>query len=149
MRKFYHSCKFYTLAIDFSEGYPRQILDLGKQFNLMISLENILKTSLPDVLKISWIRFEGVFKTSWRHLEDVLKTFLQDVLKTFWRRLEDTLKTLWRRLQDVLERLLEDVLKMYWKRLKNILKTHSQGRYIGLDQDVLKAPWRRLLKTYD
>ena len=109
----------------------------------MIRLENVLKTSLQDVLKISWIRLEGVFKTSWRHLEDVLKTFLQDVLKTFWRRFEDTLKTFWRRLQEVLERLLEDVLKMYWKRLKNILKTHGQGKYTGLDQDVF---WRRMTK---
>ena len=98
----------------------------------MIRLENVLKTSLQDVLKISWIRLEGVFKTSWRHLEDVLKTFLQDVLKTFWRRFEE-----------VFPRLLEDVLKMYWKRLKNILKTHGQGKYTGLDQDVF---WRRMTK---
>ena len=63
---------------------PRQILELGKQFNLMICLQNILKASLQDVLKMSWRRLEDAFKTSWRRLEDVLKTFLQNV---FWRRM--------------------------------------------------------------
>ena len=66
---------FSTLTINFSEVWPRQILDLGKQFNLMIRLENVLKISLQDVLKMSWRRLEDVFKTSWRRLEDVLKTF--------------------------------------------------------------------------
>ena len=48
----------------------------------MIRLENALKISLQDVLKMSWGR-----------LEDVLKTFLQDVLKTSSERLEDVMKT--------------------------------------------------------
>ena len=74
---------------------PRQILELGKQFNLMIRLQNILKASLQDVLKMSWRRF---CKTSWRHLENVLKTSWQDVLKMSWRRLENVLKTSWRRM---------------------------------------------------
>ena len=58
---------------------------------------------------------------------------LEDVLKMSWRRLEDVLKMSWRRFQDV----LKDVFKM----------SYSQDEYIGLDQDVLKTPWRRLLKT--
>ena len=51
--KIYHTCRFSTLTINFSEVCPRQILELGKQFNLMIRLQNILKASLQDVLKMS------------------------------------------------------------------------------------------------
>ena len=87
MINFCHTCKFSTLTINFSEVWPRQILDLEKQLNQMIRLENVLKTSLQDVLKMSSKSLEDVLKTSWRCLEDLLKTFLQDVLKTFWRRL--------------------------------------------------------------
>ena len=99
----------------------------------MIRLENVLKTSLQDVLK-----------TSWRWLEDVF----QDVLKMFWRRLQNVLKMSWRRF-----------CKKSWRRLENVLKTYGQNGYIGLDQDVLKtssedvklrrtySSWRRLLKT--
>ena len=74
--------------------WPRQILELGKQFNLMIRLQNILKASLQDVLKMSSRRFcrllEDALKTSWRRLEDVLAR------RIYWsrsRRLEDALKT--------------------------------------------------------
>ena len=42
----------------------------------------------------------------------------------------------WRCLEDFLARRLEDVLK-----------TYGQNECIGLDQDVLKTSWRRLLKT--
>ena len=87
MIKFCHTCRFSTLTINFSEVWPRQILDLEKQLNRMIRLENVLKTSLQDILKIPSKSLEDVFKTSWRCLEDFLKTFLQDVLKMFWRRL--------------------------------------------------------------
>ena len=45
----------------------------------MIRLEQVLKSSLQDVLK-----------TSSKRLEDVLKTFLRDVLKTSWRRMIKT-----------------------------------------------------------
>ena len=72
---------------------PRQILDLGKQFNVMVHLENVLKTSFQDVLKMSW-----------RRLKSVLKKVLQDVLKTFWRGLEE-----------VLAKRPEDVLEDDWK----------------------------------
>ena len=87
MIKFCHTCRFSTLTINFSEVWPRQILDLEKQLNRMIRLENVLKTSLQDILKMPSKSLEDVFKTSWRCLEDFLKTFLQDVLKMFWRRL--------------------------------------------------------------
>ena len=110
---------------------PRQILELGKQFNLMIRLQNILKASLQDVLKMSWRRF-------CRRLEDVLKTSWQDVLKMSSKGLEDVLKV-----------FLQDVLKTSWKRLENVLKTYGQDEYIGLDQDVWKTSWRRLLKMND
>ena len=120
MRNFYHTCKSSALIINFSEVWPRQILDLGKEFNLMICLE--------------------------RCLEDVLKTFLQDVLKTSWqdvlkmsgRRLEDVLKTSWRRLLKTYEygnyiRLDQDVLRTSWWRLLKtktncIFKTSSSRR---------------------
>ena len=112
MRNFYHTCKFSTLIINFPEVKPRQILDLGKQFNLMIRLENVLKTSLEDVLKMFWRRFP---KTSLKRFDDILARHLEDVLKTF-------LKTSWQDLlktygqdeniglhQDVLKTSLEDV----------------------------------------
>ena len=90
MQNVYHTCKFSTLTIDFSELWPRQILDLGKQFNLMIRLENILKISFQDVLKMSW-----------RCLEDVFERRLEDVLKPSWRCLENVLKTSSERLENV------------------------------------------------
>ena len=95
----------------------------------MIRVENVLKISLQDLLKMSWRRLEEVLKTSWKRLEDVLKTssrHLENVLKTSWRRMAKTnifvlTKTSWRR-------------------------SYGQDEYIGLDQDVLKTSWRRLLK---
>ena len=106
--KFYRTYEFSTMTINFSEVWPRQILDLGKQFNLMIGLKNVLKISLQDV-----------FKTSWRRLEDALKTSMQDVLKTSRRRRAKT---------NILV-----LVKTSWRRL---LKTYGLGEYICLDQDV-------------
>ena len=117
MRNFYHTCNFSILTINFSEVWSRQILDLGKQFNLMIHLENVLKTSLPDVLKMSWRHLEDIFKTSWkrfckmssRSLQEIFQTSCQDVLKMSWRRLENE----WpRQIYWSWSRGLEDVLKM-------------------------------------
>ena len=57
----------------------------------MVRLENVLKISLQDVLKMSWRRLEDVLKTSWRRLEDVWPR------RIYWswpRRLEDVF---WRR----------------------------------------------------
>ena len=87
----------------------------------MVLLENVLKISLQDVLKMSWRHLEDFFKTSWRRLEEVLKTF--------WRRLEDVFKTSWR--------CLEDVLKTSWRRLEDVLKTYGQDKYIGLEECYL------------
>ena len=77
-------------------------------------------------------------------LQNVLKASLQDVLKMSWRliagRLEIVLKTSWRRLCKTSWRCLEDVLKMPWRRiLQDVFKTYGQSEYIGLDQDILKT----------
>ena len=89
------------------------------------------------------IRFENVLK---RSFQDVLKTFLQDVLKKSWRCLEDVFV---RRLEDVLKTFWRRLGKTSWKRLEDVLKTYDQEDYIGLDQDVLKTSWGRLLKMYE
>ena len=151
MLKLNHTCKFSALTISFSEMWPRQILELGKQFNLMIRnmIQNILKAPLQDVVKMYWRRLEDVLKTSWRRLENVLKTFLQ----TSWRRVEDVLKISW---QEVLKmswrrhhcksvfKTSSSFCKTFWKRLEDVLKTYGQDEYIGLDQDVF---WRQRTKA--
>ena len=98
----------------------------------MIRLENVLKTSLQDVLKMSWARLQNALKTSWRYLEEV------NILKTSWRCLED-----------VFARRLEGILKMSWRCLEDVLKAYGQDKHIDLDQGVLKTPSRRILKMYD
>ena len=127
MGNFYHTCKFSTVTINFSELWARQILHLYKQFNLMIRLGNVLKTSFQDVLKMSWRRVQKDLKISWRCLEDVSARRLEDLLQTSW----------------------QDVLKTSWKRLDDFLKTYGKDEYVGLDKDVFKTSSRRLLKTYD
>ena len=85
----------------------------------MIRLENVLKRSLQDVFKTSWISLEDVLKTSWKRLEDVLKTS--------WRRFEDVLKTSWRRLEDVWPR------RIYWswpRRFEDVLETSSEDVWL-------------------
>ena len=151
MRNFYHTCNFSILTINFSEVWSRQILDLGKQFNLMICLENVLKTSLPDVLKMSWRRLEDIFKTSWRRLEDILKTFLQDVFQTssrnlqdvLPRRLEDVLKTPWRRMARANILVL---IKRSWRRLEDVFWRLMSKTNIFV---LIKTSWRRHLKMKD
>ena len=60
----------------------------------MVRLENILKISLQDVLKMSWRRLEGALNRSWRRLEDVLKTYDQNKYNWSWpKRLKDVLKS--------------------------------------------------------
>ena len=69
----------------------------------MVRLENVLKISLQDVLKMSWRYLEDVFKTSWRCLEDIWPR------RIYWswpRHLEDvrlrrTYSSWSRRLQDI------------------------------------------------
>ena len=100
----------------------------------MIRLEDFLKASRQDLLKMSWRRLEEVFKTSWICLEGVLKTS--------WRRLEDVWprQMCWfsedvrlRRIYSSWPRRLEDVLKTSSeveeeRRLQNIFKTSSSRR---------------------
>ena len=133
MRNFHHTCKFSTQTINLSEVWPRQIVVIGKPFNLMMPLENVLKTSL----------------------QDVLKTFLQDVLKTFWRRLEDIWprRIYWswsRRLEDVFWRRLVRanifvLIKTFWRRLhqdecllgnKALNQLQSQGHCLHIRQPL-------------
>ena len=88
----------------------------------MVRLENILKISLQDVLKMSW-----------RHLEDVLKTP--------WRGLEGVLKTSWRRLKDIWPR------QIYWswpRRLEDVFWRRKAKTNIFV---LIKTSSRHLLKT--
>ena len=144
LRNFCHTFIFSTLIIYFSEVWPRQILDLGKQFNLMIHLENVLKRSLQDVLKMSWRHLEDVLKISSEHLEDILKMSserLEDVLKmSCARRLEDVFK-------NVLKTSWQDVLKTSWRRLENVLKASWRRKSQATIFVLIKTSWRRLLKT--
>ena len=174
MRNFYNICKFSTLTIHFSAVWPRQILDLDKQFNLIIRLKNVWRY----LCKMSWRRLQNVLKTSWRCLENVLQRCLQhifktyhqdklseDFLKKFCRRFcktslicfEDVLKMLWHDTLKTSQKRLEDVLKiswihfwkMSWRHLENVLKIYDQDEYIGLYQDGLRTSWGRLLKTHE
>ena len=123
MRNVYHICKFFTLTISFSKAWPEQILDLGKQFNLMIRLENVIfARCLEDVLKMSWRRLA---KTSWRCLEDVFARYLEDIFKTSSRRPGKT----------------------SWRRLENVLKTSSRHTTKTNILVLIKTSWRRLLMT--
>ena len=83
----------------------------------MIRLENVLKTSLQDVLKMSSKRLEDVLKTSWRRLEDVLKTHWRGLGKMSWRCLKNILKISWTCLGDAFARRLENVLKTSSRRI--------------------------------
>ena len=85
----------------------------------MIRLENVLKISFQDFLKMSSKRF----------------------CKTSWKRLEDALKTSWRRLEDVWPRRIN----WSWpRRLEDILKTSSEDVWI---RRICSSWSRRLLKT--
>ena len=110
--------------------WPRHILELGKQFNLMIRLQNTLKHSLQDL------------KTSWRCHEDVFAKRLEDVFITSWRRLG---KVSWRR--------LENVLKTSWRRMAktNILvltKTSWRRKAKASIFVLIKTSWRRLQDVF-
>ena len=81
----------------------------------MIRPESVLKTSLRDVLKMSWRRLEDVLKTFWRPMT---KANMFVLIKTSWWRLlkmktKDAFKTSSRRLyQD--ECLLESFSFIYF-----------------------------------
>ena len=158
MLKLNHTCKFSALTISFSEMWPRQILELGKQFNLMIRnmIQNILKAPLQDVVKMYWRRLEDVLKTSWRRLENVLNVFAdvlkiswQEVLKMSWRphHCKNVFKTSWRCIEDVFARRFENVLKTSWRRMAKtnilvLIKTSSEDK--GLRR--IYSSWSRRLE---
>ena len=99
-----------------------------EQFNLIILLENDLKTSSRRLQDVFTRRLEDVLKRCWRRLS---KTSC--VLMTSWKRLEDALKTYDK---DKYTGLDQNVLKTSSKRL---LKTYESGEFIRLDQDILKT----------
>ena len=115
----------------------------------MIRLENVLKISLQDVLKMSWRHLQNVLKTSWRCLEDVLKTSRRRLGKTSWGRLEDVLETFWRRLEDVCPR------RIYWSwpiRLEDVLKMSSEDvrlrrTYSSWSKRLFKTKTKDVFKT--
>ena len=97
-------------------------------------------------------------KTSCRHLQDVMLTRAVYRRNTSWWHLKDFMKMFWTRLEDIFARCLEDVLKTYEQYIclsqeilkmpwRHLLKTYDQGLYIRLDQDVLKTSSRYCLKT--
>ena len=108
--------------------------------SLIIHLENVLKTSLQDVLKTSWRGLQNVLKTSWRCLEDVFARRLQDalarphVLKTSWRRMSTyilvLIKTSWRCMTKANIFVL---INRSWRRLEGFFWRRRR-----------KTSWRRL-----
>ena len=121
LRHFHHTCKFSTLTINFSEVWPWQMLELGKQFNLMIHFEDVLKVSWRWLCKTIW---PNVLKISWRRLKDVLKMSRRRFWKRYWRCLDDVFakKTPWKRVEDVLPRRLEEKWprQIYWSGLRRL-----------------------------
>ena len=117
--------------------WPRHILELGKQFNLMIRLQSTLKPSLQDVLKTSWRCHEDVFA---KRLEDVLITSWRRLGKMSWRRLENVLKTSWRRMAETNILVL---IKMSWRHLEDVFWRRMTKANIFV---LIKTSWRRPLK---
>ena len=113
--------------------WPRQILDLGKQFNLMMRLQNVLKVSWQGVLKMSWRRLEDFLKMSWR-------SFGKASLKTSPKRLEDVLKM--PSFQDVLKTSSEDewlrqIYSSWWRRLEDVFWINFQKKILLCDNLAL------------
>ena len=129
----------------------------------MARLENVLKISLQDVLKMSWRHLEDVFKTSRRPFEDALKRswrYLEEVLKTSWRRLEDIWPSqiYWswpRRFEDVFWRRKAKanifvLIKTSWRRLEDVLWRRRRKTSSRCLQDVFNKTnvcWE-VTKTY-
>ena len=86
----------------------------------MIRLENVFKTSLQDVLKMSWKRFK-----------DALARRLKNVLKISWSRMTKVLtKTSWRRLEDI-----------FWRYMTKM------NIFVLIKISSSSSSWRCLLKT--
>ena len=127
----------------------------------IIRSESALKTSLQDVLKMSWRRLQNVSKASWRCLEDVLKMSwrrfcktsrrrFEDVLKMSWRRLENALKMSWRRFSNTSWRRLEDVwpIRIYWSWSRRLLETYKYSEYVCLEESSEDEDKRRLQDVF-
>ena len=140
----------------------------------MIRLQNVLKTSFQDFLKMSWRRLREAFrkswrgfcktywgslKTSWRCLGKIPWRCLEDVLKTSSKRLEIVLKMSWRRLCKTFWRHLWNVLKTTWRRMaktkywpwsrrfENLFKRSSEDVWLRRVFVLIKMSWRHLLKN--
>ena len=112
-----------------------------KQCDLIIPLENVLKTSLQDVLKTCSKLLEDVLKMSWRRFcKRSCRRF-----ETSWRRLENVLKTAWRRMTktDVLV-----LIKTSWRRLKEVFWRRRVRRiYSSWPRRLEDVFWRRRRQT--
>ena len=110
MKKFFHSCKFCTLTINFTE------------------------MCWQDVLKMSWRLFcktpKDVLNTSWKRLEDV---WPRRIYCSWSRRICDVLKT-------SSEGVSLRWIYLYWsRRLAYVLKTFSEDENKRRLQDVFKT----------
>ena len=90
----------------------------------MIRLENVLKTSFQDVLKMVWRRLQDILKISSERL--------QNIFKTSWRRIQ--IYSSWRRLEEVLWRRMTKVNAYVL-----IMKTPSEDKDVWRLQDVFKT----------
>ena len=107
----------------------------------MVHLENILKISLQDVLKMSWRRLEDFLRTSWRR---TAKTNILVLTKTSWRRLEDVF---WRR---KVEANIFILIRTFWRRLEDVFWRQRRKTSSRRFQDVLikkNVCWIRTFKT--
>ena len=102
----------------------------------MIRLENVLKTSLQDVLKMYWRRF---CIRSLRHFENM--TSWQDVLKMSWRRFS---KTSWRSFENLLKASWQGIFKTSWKRLEDVWPKQIYCSWPRRLEDVF---WRCIIKA--
>ena len=115
-----------------------------EQFNLIIRLENVLKTRwicLEGVLKTSWRRF---CKASWRCLEEVLKTFF--LQNTSWRLLSffivncmlTRLSRVWSLFSQPVLPSLSSIPPLHWNENLSGSNTKRNPSEVFLGKDVLK-----------
>ena len=115
-----------------------------EQFNLIIRLENVLKTCwicLEGVLKTSWRRF---CKASWRCLEEVLKTFF--LQNTSWRLLSffivncmlTRLSRVWSLFSQPVLPSLSSIPPLHWNENLSGSNTKRNPSEVFLGKDVLK-----------
>ena len=118
----------------------------------MIRLENVLKTSFQDVLKMSWRRLGEAFRKSWRGFcktsQGRLKTSWRCLGKTPWRCLEDVLKTSPELLQIVLKMSWRRLCKTFWRHLWNDLKTTWRRMAKMKIFALIKTFWKRLQEIF-